>query len=63
MYPASASPELLWLVLLMGKRCKSVPGGCVHWRGVRKLLPLESEVSLYPLCLLEWEVLSSLSSL
>ena len=62
MCPALASPELLLLVLVWGKWCKSVPGGWVGWWIVRKLLPLESEVLLCPLCPLRWEALSSLSS-
>ena len=45
-----------------GKRSKSVLGGWVGRRTVRKLLPLESEVLLYLLCPLTWEASSSLSS-
>ena len=61
MCPASASPKLFRLLLVMGKRCRSVLDGLVGWRTVRNLLPLESEVLLYLLCLLKWEASSSLS--
>ena len=57
---ALALPELFQLVL-MGKQCKSVPGGWVGCWTVQNLLPLESEVSLYPLCSLKWEALSLLA--
>ena len=62
MCPALASPELLWLALVWGKRCKSVPGGLVGWRVVRKLLPLESDPLLCPLRSLSRESSSLLSS-